>query len=92
LKLELANLTAQDVLTDAAAVSKAKAAQQETAGDIAESELAKEFASYGKRQELVGYAWLVAAVVLFAFTVFVALTVLKQVGQAFSWYSLASIC
>jgi hypothetical protein len=72
LAVRLADPAAQEVLTDAAAVSKAKSAEQETAGAVAESELAKEFASYGKRQELVGYIWLAVAAGLFAFTVFIA--------------------
>jgi hypothetical protein len=37
-----------------------------------------------------GYLWLGAAVPLFAATVAVALTVLNQPGESFSWYSLAS--
>lgn len=78
------------MLSDAEAVSQAKTAQQETAGDVAESELAKEFAAYGTRQERVGYIWLGFAVALFGATVVVALTVLRQVGQSFDWYSLAS--
>ncbi len=90
LRINLANVAALDVLSDAAAVSQAKTAQQETAGDVAESELAKEFAVYGNWQNRTGYIWLAAAVVLFAATVAIATIVLKQVDQAFNWYSLAA--
>ena len=90
LRINLANVAALDVLSDAAAVSQAKTAQQEAAGDVAESELAKEFAVYGNWQDRTGYIWLAAAVVLFAATVAIATIVLKQVDQAFNWYSLAA--
>jgi hypothetical protein len=90
LTINLANLAATEVLSDAVAVSQAKIAQQETAGEVAESELAKEFAAYGSRQEWAGLIWLFGAIVLFGFTVVVALTVLKQVAQPFDWYSLAT--
>ena len=90
LSIELAGLSAHDVLSDAAAISQARTETEETAGDVAESELAKEFTVYGKRQDVVGYIWLGFAVALFGVTVAVALMVLKQVGQAFNWYSLAS--
>jgi hypothetical protein len=85
-----ASAAAQEVLSNAAAVSQAKIAQQETAGEVAESELAKEFAAYGNRQEQRGFLWLGGAIMLFASTVAIALTVLKQVGQSFDWYSLAA--
>jgi hypothetical protein len=90
LVVRLAGPLAREVLTDAAAVSKARTAQQETAGAVAESELAKEFADYGDRQARAGQRWLVAAIGLFAATVVVALTVLQQVDQVLNWYSLAS--
>jgi hypothetical protein len=90
LAVRLAGPLAREVLTDAAAVSKARTAQQETAGAVAESELAREFADYGDRQARAGQRWLVAAIGLFAATVVVALTVLQQVDQVFNWYSLAS--
>ena len=89
--LEGKKLLITGVLMDSSiAFHVAKTAQQETAGDVAESELAKEFAAYADRQNRAGYLWLGAAVLLFATTVVVALTVLGQVGQAFDWYSLAS--
>jgi hypothetical protein len=49
-RVGLADVAAREVLSDAAAVSEAKTAQQEAAGDVAESELAKWFAAYEKQQ------------------------------------------
>jgi hypothetical protein len=89
-RVDLAEVAALGVLRDAAAVSEAKTAQQEAAGDVAESELAKWFAAYEERQNREGYLWFGGAVLLIAATVIVAFMVLGHTGQAFDWVSLAS--
>jgi hypothetical protein len=73
-----------------AAAAEARTAQEESAGDVAESELAKEFAEYGNRQQVTGYIWLAVAVVLFAAAVVVGVTLLREAEQAFDWHSLAT--
>jgi hypothetical protein len=90
LAVRLAGPMARDVLTDAAAVSKAKTAQQETAGATAENELSKEFAKYGRWQQLAGYLWLLGALVLLTVAVVVAWLALKQIGHGFNWYSVTT--
>ena len=90
LAMDLASVTALDAMDDLAAAAEAKTALQETAGDLAESELAKEFAGYGDLQQRTGYAWLVAAIALFGVALVVGAMLLRQTGQAFDWYSFAT--
>lgn len=80
--------SAKRAAADAESVSRTKEQVEQAAGEVAEVELAKEFAAYGKRQEQVSWIWFALAILLLAASVTVALTLLNKVGTELDWYSI----
>ncbi|MBA8793670.1 hypothetical protein FHX74_001275 [Friedmanniella endophytica] len=89
LSVDLANLTASRVVADADAVSRARAATEESAGSVAESELAQQFAGYQVAQLRASWGWLIVSVFALAATVGVALAALNQ-SVGLGWQSYVS--
>jgi hypothetical protein len=83
---EITALSTTRIADESTRVTKVRRTQQETVGKTAESELAKDFASYAGRQMVASIVWFVIASILTAATVFVAFQLLGALSVV-TWQS-----